>query len=361
MTLLYRSKWTFTDSLYCKSVRGLAFSPDGSYLAYGSGENLCILNAIDKRLVYIVRGRNTPKGVSTVTALTWLPHDAFHLLCTFSDGLIATVTRLANQLHVGGIESMVPSVTHIAVNTSGTRLATGGDSGISIWFKASTGTWRLVKQLGPPQRFQDNAYMPIEVTGMHWLESKTDQLIVVYKAHGVQLWNISAGTVIASILTTSNPIGSSSLSPDYKTLVLAMQRGYDVHHLETHVPLVSIPHELHAPGPVIFLHGGLALLGASRRGEVSLWGSSDGEKLQDMKQNSSDNWQSLAAYDDKFLIATATSKKIILWEAVEEEKKEDSAPSVAGGQLGGNWWVVIALSTVIALLLNLLLELKSKL
>lgn len=44
-----------------------------------------------------------------------------------------------NQLHVGGIESMVPSVTHIAVNTSGTRLATGGDSGISIWFKASTG------------------------------------------------------------------------------------------------------------------------------------------------------------------------------------------------------------------------------
>lgn len=143
-----------------------------------------------------------------------------------------------------------------------------------------------------------------------------------------RLWNISAGTVIASILTTSNPMyvtivhiypyflsstsrsGSSSLSPDYKTLVLAMQRGYDVHHLETHVPLVSIPHELHAPGPVIFLHGGLALLGASRRGEVSLWGSSDGEKLQDMKQNcklsfsvpelytkvtiASDNWQSLA-------------------------------------------------------------------
>ncbi|KAK7678488.1 hypothetical protein QCA50_018549 [Cerrena zonata] len=64
------------------------------------------------------------------------------------------------------------------------------------------------------------------------------------------------------------------------------------------------------------------------------------------------------AYDDKFLIVTATSKKIILF---EEEKKEDSAPSVAGGQLGGNWWVVIALSTVIALLLNLLLELKSKL
>lgn len=100
MTLLYRSKWTFTDSLYCKSVRGLAFSPDGSYLAYGSGENLCILNAIDKRLVYIVRGRNTPKGVSTVTALTWLPHDAFHLLCTFSDGLIATVTRLAVSISV---------------------------------------------------------------------------------------------------------------------------------------------------------------------------------------------------------------------------------------------------------------------
>ena len=65
-----------------------------------------------------------------------------------------------------------------------------------------------------------------------------------------------------------------------------MQDGYDIHHLETRVPLVILRHQIKAPGPVIFLHGGLALLGASSDGEVCLWGSDEGEKLQVMKQNS---------------------------------------------------------------------------
>ena len=67
--------------------------------------------------------------------------------------------------------------------------------------------------------------------------------------------------------------------------MLAMQRGYDIHQLETRVHLMSIKHNLNAPGPVLFLHNGSALLGASRKGEVCLWASSNGEKLQDMKQN----------------------------------------------------------------------------
>ena len=79
--------------------------------------------------------------------------------------------------------------------------------------------------------------------------------------------------------------GYSSLSPDCKLLAVAMQDGYDIHHVETRVPLEFIPHGVKGPGPVTFLHGGLALLGASSNGEVSLWGSEDGERLQSMRQN----------------------------------------------------------------------------
>ena len=63
-----------------------------------------------------------------------------------------------------------------------------------------------------------------------------------------------------------------------------MQDGYDTHNVETRVPLVYIPHTIKAPGPVTFLHGGLALLGVSSKGEVSLW-SEDGEMLQTMRHN----------------------------------------------------------------------------
>ena len=93
MTLLYRPKWTYTDHIYCRSICALAFSPDGTHLAYGSGENLCIMTVADKQLIFVIRGRDTPKGASAVNALVWLPQEKFSLLCAFQDGLIATITR----------------------------------------------------------------------------------------------------------------------------------------------------------------------------------------------------------------------------------------------------------------------------
>lgn len=79
--------------------------------------------------------------------------------------------------------------------------------------------------------------------------------------------------------------GCSSLSPDQRTLAIAMQSGYDTHRIDTRVPLVLIPHDLNAPGPIAFVHNGQSLLGPSRRGEICLWNSADGEKLQTIKQS----------------------------------------------------------------------------
>ena len=93
MTLLYRSKWTFTDLQYCRSLLGLAFSPDGTYLAYGSKESLCIVDVTGQRLEFVLRARTTPKGTGVVTALAWLSCHSFDLICTFSDGLIARITQ----------------------------------------------------------------------------------------------------------------------------------------------------------------------------------------------------------------------------------------------------------------------------
>ena len=93
MPLIYRSKWTFANETYCRSVCGLAFSPDGLYLAYGSGDSLCILDMSTKKLMIVIRGRGTSKGASRVTSLTWLPNESFHLVGTFQDGVIATITR----------------------------------------------------------------------------------------------------------------------------------------------------------------------------------------------------------------------------------------------------------------------------
>ena len=65
-----------------------------------------------------------------------------------------------------------------------------------------------------------------------------------------------------------------------------MQSGYHIHHLDQRVAPFSIPHDMSVPGPILFVHGGVALLGTTRKGEICLWSSSDGEKLQTMKQSS---------------------------------------------------------------------------
>ena len=93
MPLIYRSKWSFSNTVYCQSVCGLEFSPDGSHLAYGSGGNLCILDVSSKQLVLVVRGRSLNKSLSSVAALTWLPKESFHLVCAFQDGIIANIAR----------------------------------------------------------------------------------------------------------------------------------------------------------------------------------------------------------------------------------------------------------------------------
>ena len=93
MPLVYRSKWSFSNDVYCQSVCGLEFSPDGLYLAYASGGNLCILDISTKRLVIVVQGRNLNKSSSSVIALAWLPKESFHLVCAFQDGIIANITR----------------------------------------------------------------------------------------------------------------------------------------------------------------------------------------------------------------------------------------------------------------------------
>ena len=68
-------------------------------------------------------------------------------------------------------------------------------------------------------------------------------------------------------------------------LATAMQTGYDIHHLQAELARVSITHDLNIPGPILFVHGGVTLLGTTRKGEVCLWGSADGERLQVMKHS----------------------------------------------------------------------------
>lgn len=87
-------------------------------------------------------------------------------------------------------------------------------------------SWTVAKQIPAPKSFQDSVCGTVEIVGIHWLETRGDRLIVTYRSHGVQyvcflpsniyytvdiiflslrrVWDLSSGTIIASISTTSS-------------------------------------------------------------------------------------------------------------------------------------------------------------
>ena len=50
-------------------------------------------------------------------------------------------------------------------------------------------------------------------------------------------------------------------------------RGFDIYSLASGVPLCTVDHEIRrkVPTPAIWIHGGLAILGGSTAGQLTLW------------------------------------------------------------------------------------------
>ncbi|KAI0071470.1 hypothetical protein K474DRAFT_1712428 [Panus rudis PR-1116 ss-1] len=72
-------------------------------------------------------------------------------------------------------------------------------------------------------------------------------------------------------------------------------------------------HDGNLPKAVDFVHNGEALSGAYRKGQVRLWNSSDGTKLQTLTHSSNTSVTSISGYSDKsdkFLLVTACKERI---------------------------------------------------
>ena len=62
-----------------------------------------------------------------------------------------------------------------------------------------------------------------------------------------------------------------------------MIRGFDIYSLRSGTPLCSLDHEVRAghPTPVLWLHGGLALLGGTTAGQLTLWDVMNTHEMND--------------------------------------------------------------------------------
>ena len=78
---------------------------------------------------------------------------------------------------------------------------------------------------------------------------------------------------------------NTSLSPDHQLLAISnMSTGFDIYDLDSDEPVMSMTHAIRKQigPPVLFVHGGQALLGGSSTGRVDLWDVDSGRRLHSL-------------------------------------------------------------------------------
>ncbi|KIK27029.1 hypothetical protein PISMIDRAFT_93730 [Pisolithus microcarpus 441] len=239
------------------TVTALAFSPKGSYLAAGSLDGtLSICSTSSGETLYQV---HVAGGISLLSIL-WTAPDERQLLCGLGNGVVISVTI----------------TTYVSV-ANGSTVVTGATSEVSLW------DHRIIT---PPPSIAMNSNSEIIVTSLHWAWTKysDNTLLVAYLHHGILFWDVRKAK-IAHFFYLKTLVGAMHISPDGNTLVVSnLDSGFDVYHLNNCTLDGSILHPCHGRKiPVVFIHGGFAVLSGSSLGQVSIWDTNSRTLLQVLK------------------------------------------------------------------------------
>ncbi|KAI0666485.1 WD40-repeat-containing domain protein, partial [Trametes maxima] len=246
----------------------VAFTLDGSLIATSDlGGKLCIWNTWSGKLLHDY----TPG--TTILSLTWAGSRTIY--CGLGDGSIVSLQLQESEVIILGGWSHTYPVEHLAVDQG--KLASGAHSEVCIWKLNGDGCHPVLEhELGQPVRSEDDEVL---VTGLHWCTKpgrSAKMLIATYMHHGIYVFETQNWAVLRQIHGDSAPgyMARSSLSPDGVHLAVSnLAYGFDIYDITTGALVLTISHEVgkEYPVPVLFIHGGRAIVGGSTVGTLNIW------------------------------------------------------------------------------------------
>ncbi|KAI0375848.1 WD40 repeat-like protein [Pilatotrama ljubarskyi] len=209
---------------------------------------------------------------SAILSLAWHAESEDAFLCGTQEGSIASISVGPNDLNLGGFWAHHFPVEHLEVR--GGWLASGAVREVAVW-RLKHSTWVHVVDLPEPPRSSLNDGREVLVTGIHWTKSRTHAslLLVTFMFHGISIFDGNNWSAVRHI-PLEGPIAHASVSPDGTTIAISnMVSGFDLYDLTSQAALRSFAHPVTTlrAVPVLFVHGGHALLGGSTVGKVHLW------------------------------------------------------------------------------------------
>ncbi|TFK81045.1 WD40 repeat-like protein [Polyporus arcularius HHB13444] len=300
-------------------VSAVAFSPNGTFLATAGMKDakVYIWRVDDSKLLHTYVGGDRP-----VLSLEWIPGRNDRVLCGSNDGYIFELKFDADIYESSGFCAHGYPVERLAAK--GSQLVSGAHREVSVWTQVR-GAWRYQGDLLGPVADSQNADEELIVVGIHWTKIKYYASVVVmtYMHHGIVIYNSHDWSRIHSI--PFRDIGASSMSPRGSLIALSiMGSGFDLYNLDTGDCAGSFSDESGRVRtvPVLFVHGGVAVLSGSTIGRATLWNASSQRVHQTFQP---DPYDTILAIDanynselDRFLLAMgandgAGESAVIVW------------------------------------------------
>ncbi|OSC97460.1 WD40 repeat-like protein, partial [Trametes coccinea BRFM310] len=248
----------------------IAFSPDGACLATCdlSGK-VCVWSTWAGTLLH-----RYFTGTS-VLSLVWIDADTF--FCGLGDGTIISMHLGNNEIDILGGWTHAYPVEHLAIQ--GKRLASGAHSEVFIWRvrdHPSAHHSVFEKDLSGSLNSEGKEVL---ITGLHWSTmpgyGAKSILIATYMFHGILVYDSQDWTLLRRFgVDAPGVMARSSLSPDGSRLVVSnLVYGFDIYDLDTGALALAVTHDVgkQYPAPVLYIHGGRAIMGGSTKGVVNIW------------------------------------------------------------------------------------------
>ncbi|KAF9652253.1 YVTN repeat-like/Quino protein amine dehydrogenase [Thelephora ganbajun] len=272
---------------HSNSVVALRFSPDGKFLASGSGDGILI---VFSTLTWKPVKRYV--DTSPITAIIWHPTFPKTLICGYRSGDVHTVNFESHLLV--WTDKMGGPIHCIASDGTGMRVALSYGSDIAIVEQYAISVWTNARNLPEPPSLPGlDEELPAPIAcSLHFTEDGK-LLVVSYVDHGIMqvtlhvpfidCWDIDSMELKWQITPRTCNIASSALSPDEKVIIVAnLYDGLDWYKIPDRCFSRSVPLRINhnVPIPVLLVDGGKTLLVGGTSGNMKVFDAHTAETIQ---------------------------------------------------------------------------------
>ncbi|KAI0742325.1 WD40-repeat-containing domain protein [Daedaleopsis nitida] len=262
---------------HSKGITSIAFNADGTLLATsGLDGAVCVWDTKTWSIQDIYYAK-TP-----VTSLAWFTENA--LVCGLQDGILSMLVK-DGAVSVTGFWASVCPIEHLRFSDN--LLACGAQRELTVWHWQADRESYMLPAADDGDSTDDNSTegedVEVLVTGVFWAPS---MLIVTYLNHGIRLVDTETWTTVKTIQPRYS-IAAASLSPNGVYLAVStLSSGFAIYDLETSKVFRKFKSDVGEEQraiPVLFVHGGHAIVGGSAVGRVNIWFIDSERKLPSLR------------------------------------------------------------------------------